>query len=64
MKKIPSDSAFDRWFEEVEAGDDPHWRLPVYGSKEWDVYISRRQLALGAWKGCVDEFTRLNGVTE
>ncbi|GKX48002.1 hypothetical protein [Pectobacterium carotovorum] len=43
---------FDEWFKAIEAGDDENWQEPKYLSKEWSDYLSRMQLARGAWEGC------------
>lgn len=33
-----------------EAGDDVEWKEPEYLTTEWNEYLHRRQLALGAWR--------------
>lgn len=45
-----SEKNFEQWFRAVETGDDEKWELPAYKSPEWNAYLLRRQLALGAWK--------------
>lgn len=52
MNKITAE--FEKWFSSVEAGDDSEWREPEYQSREWHDYISRRQLALGAWNKALE----------
>lgn len=44
------ESAFEVWFKSVESGDDENWMEPKYLSREWNDYVARRQLALGAWR--------------
>lgn len=45
-----SEKKFEEWFRAIETGDDGKWELPVYKSPEWNAYLLRRQLALGAWQ--------------
>lgn len=46
--------SFEQWFRDVEAGDDPNWSSPPYLSQEWYQYLSRRELALGAWNKALE----------
>ncbi|MBT0725113.1 hypothetical protein HH682_11945 [Rosenbergiella sp. S61] len=62
--KLPSDSDFDSWFKSIEAGDDGNWQEPAYQSVEWYQYLSRRQLAQGAFNFYADELKYLNGLGE
>ncbi|MGP2449078.1 hypothetical protein ACTUSR_08220 [Pantoea stewartii subsp. indologenes] len=64
MIKLPDAYHFDKWFKEVEAGDDAEWNEPEYGSKDWHAYLHRRQLALGAWHAYSDEIQRLNATAQ
>ncbi|EJA5011362.1 hypothetical protein MVR94_004957, partial [Salmonella enterica] len=45
-----SEKKFEQWFRAIETGDDDKWELPAYRSPEWNAYLLRRQLALGAWQ--------------
>ncbi|MGX5087120.1 hypothetical protein [Enterobacter sp. UPMP2052] len=45
-----SEKKFEQWFRSIETGDDDKWELPAYKSPEWNAYLLRRQLALGAWQ--------------
>lgn len=57
MNKLTAEKCrekFEQWFRDVEAGDDAEWHEPEYQSREWHDYISRRQLALGAWNAALE----------
>lgn len=64
MINFPDESAFDKWFKAVEAGDDAEWTEPKYLSSEWKEYLHRRQLALGAWREFQAEVQRLNATAQ
>lgn len=64
MIKLPDESAFEKWFKAVEAGDDAEWTEPKYLSSEWNEYLHRRQLALGAWQEFQAEVQRLNATAQ
>ena len=57
MNKLTAEKCrepFEKWFRDVEAGDDPNWSSPPYLSREWHDYLARRQLALGAWNKALE----------
>lgn len=57
MNKVNTEKyteSFEQWFRDVEAGDDPNWSSPPYLSQEWYQYLSRRELALGAWNKALE----------